>query len=444
MQKTSKLILCATIGVMACNTAQAQTVVKEDFEHGVPGTWTLVDADKDGYNWGILYNQDGVAPIEGYESELCVSSGSYINGKGAVNPDNWLITPMFDLEGEGTLSYVVSAQQPSHPHEHYAVYASTTGKDTTDFKVCLHEETLEEGKMWKSHTFKLPTGTKYVAFRHFKCSNNFYINIDNVNISKGAPMEKYGLYVGGTQVTSNNAANVLNDGKVTYDATTSTLTLNNAEIVSNIANDHIKSQGICNVDVANLIIKLKGNSNVTSTHASGIMNSALCTMTICSDEKGMVTINGLQDALADECGINNRGTLFIKNCTADITGNYGLAGYSTEAVTFENATIKAKGCDDFGSIGYLGTLTLNNCKIVTPTGAIVETTDDGTGIYLNHNLVTEQVVIVPTSESTHVTNIAQDGKDMATDEWFDLQGRRINRPQEQGIYIHNHKKYVIR
>ena len=40
----------------------------------------------------------------------------------------------------------------------------------------------------------------------------------------------YALYVGGVQVTDENAADVLGDGTVSYDAATNTLTLNNARI----------------------------------------------------------------------------------------------------------------------------------------------------------------------------------------------------------------------
>lgn len=42
--------------------------------------------------------------------------------------------------------------------------------------------------------------------------------------------ETYGLSVGGVQVTSDNASDILSNGTVSYDASTNTLTLNNADI----------------------------------------------------------------------------------------------------------------------------------------------------------------------------------------------------------------------
>ena len=47
-----------------------------------------------------------------------------------------------------------------------------------------------------------------------------------------AAPEVYDLWVNGTQVTSDNAANVLSDGTVSYDAGTKTLTLNGANLTN--------------------------------------------------------------------------------------------------------------------------------------------------------------------------------------------------------------------
>ena len=42
----------------------------------------------------------------------------------------------------------------------------------------------------------------------------------------------YDLWVGGTQVTSENASDILGNGKASYNASTNTLTLNGAEITN--------------------------------------------------------------------------------------------------------------------------------------------------------------------------------------------------------------------
>lgn len=43
--------------------------------------------------------------------------------------------------------------------------------------------------------------------------------------------ETYGLNVGGVQVTSDNASDILGNGTASYDASSATLTLNNATSV---------------------------------------------------------------------------------------------------------------------------------------------------------------------------------------------------------------------
>lgn len=70
----------------------------------------------------------------------------------------------------------------------------------------------------------------------------------------------YNLWVGGVQVTSDNAADVLSDGKVSYDHNTKTLTLNNATITNWHEYGNNDRSGIyCEGD---LFINLVGNNKV--------------------------------------------------------------------------------------------------------------------------------------------------------------------------------------
>ena len=71
-------------------------------------------------------------------------------------------------------------------------------------------------------------------------------------------IERYKLYIAGTQVTSLNAEDVLGDGTVSFDPETSTLTLNNANITSETKN------GI-NALIPALNIHLEGENNVASS-----------------------------------------------------------------------------------------------------------------------------------------------------------------------------------
>ncbi|WP_152570226.1 choice-of-anchor J domain-containing protein, partial [Porphyromonas gulae] len=39
---------------------------------------------------------------------------------------------------------------------------------------------------WYQKTVQLPAGTKYVAFRHFNCTDFFWINLDDIEIKANA------------------------------------------------------------------------------------------------------------------------------------------------------------------------------------------------------------------------------------------------------------------
>ncbi len=170
-------------------TLSAQTVLfHEEFEGGVlPAGWTVVDADGDGYGW-----ETGSAGISGHNSTACFFSRSWLQEtSAALTPDNWLITPAVTLTSDATLSFWVCAQDVNYAAEHYGVYISTTGAATTDF-VLLYEETLDANGgakaqgLWKQKTVDLSeyTGqTVRIAFRHFNCTDQFVIDLDDVEIT---------------------------------------------------------------------------------------------------------------------------------------------------------------------------------------------------------------------------------------------------------------------
>ncbi len=88
------------------------------------------------------------------------------------------------------------------------------------------------------------------------------------------PVVEYGLFVGGTEVTSANAADVLDDGTVSYDPDTQTLTLTNATI--------------SNVNVTGCSIEVDPGKTLPLTIALEGTNSCGPIMT----QKGTITISG--------------------------------------------------------------------------------------------------------------------------------------------------------
>lgn len=168
--------------------ANAQYLLQEGFDDAtVPSTWTAIDADGDSHNWG-----EAASLYSGYQGHngLGISSASYINDVGALTPDNWLITPAINLTNDATLTFWIAAQDASYANEHYGVYVSTTGTSTSNFTLIYEEDMDANGGArdqgtWKQKTVSLSayTGqTIYIAFRHFNCTDAFWLNIDDVEV----------------------------------------------------------------------------------------------------------------------------------------------------------------------------------------------------------------------------------------------------------------------
>lgn len=161
-------------------TDKSNVILYEDFENGaIPNGWITIDADGDGNNWGsdsIYYSW-----ALGHNGTHCTFSASYIGYYGALTPDNYLITHI--LEGAKSVKYWVSVHDPMWPSDHYAIMASTTGTDIEDFEIIFEETmTAKYGGTWYERTINLPEGTKYIAWRHYNCTDVYILRLDDVTV----------------------------------------------------------------------------------------------------------------------------------------------------------------------------------------------------------------------------------------------------------------------
>lgn len=193
------------------SNTKTNLILEEGFEEGIPFGWDTIDADKDGYHWEIMEVPTG------HNSHNCISSASYIPNEGALTPDNYLITPALNLEKEATLSFWISSHNAAYPEEKWAVYASSEGASAEDFKEALLEGTLTAKSIepaskntsrqgeWYRKEVSLPAGTKYVAFRHFDCTDLFAIGLDDIKIETAADepqVSGYTIYRGEDEIAS--------------------------------------------------------------------------------------------------------------------------------------------------------------------------------------------------------------------------------------------------
>ena len=187
-----------------------------NFDEGMPAGWISIDADGDGNGWlssmnpGIYHNAGVDLTGSGHDgSAAFVISGSYANQTGqALFPDNYLVTPQVALGG--TFSFWACAQDASYAAEHFGVAVSTTGTNATDFTT-IQEWTLtakgagvksnatRSGRAqgnWYQFTVDLSSysGQGYIAIRHFNCTDQFILNVDDVELAapaKGGVVNNY-------------------------------------------------------------------------------------------------------------------------------------------------------------------------------------------------------------------------------------------------------------
>ena len=253
--------------------------------------------------------------------------------------------------------------------------ATVTAKGTGGSIGALANFKLEGCEITKS------AGAVWNASKHAVCDASGNDITDEVVIT---PVEEYGLQIAGVKVTSANCKDLSAipgvTGKVSYDPTTKTLTLEDASIDGGEGR-----HGIWSIDPLTCVVK--GEVSITSNNltAMGFYSNASI------KGNGQLTLKSSKDF-----GIYTGAILLIEGCTVYAEGKWGIAGSSVlssvKFLTIRNASVTAKGTE--GSIRYLTNFTLEGCEITKPAGAAwnasMQAVCDASG-----NVITDEVVISP-------------------------------------------------
>ena len=169
-----------------------RSIFLQGFESGM-GDWTTIDADEDGYNWVLgsqaeVYIYSGNASGLGHNSSNdLIISGSYRNSSEtsgeALNPDNYLVSPMINLGG--TISFYAHGSNMSYVAEHFGVFVSTNSNNNPDDFVMVNEWTASTTEFIQySADLSAYSGQGYVAIRHFNCTDQFLLSVDDITITE--------------------------------------------------------------------------------------------------------------------------------------------------------------------------------------------------------------------------------------------------------------------
>ena len=165
------------------NTENLPTTLTEDFTNGIPAGWTNIDADGDGYAWQDWLNDQNGQRMEG---DGVAMSCSYLNGVGALEPDNYLVTPKLYIEEGATLSYEVGAVDANYYRDHYSVLVGNVENGVFKAVGTLVNEDVPSPNT-TTRTFSLSDykgQSLSIAFRHFDCIDMYIMTIDNIKVTK--------------------------------------------------------------------------------------------------------------------------------------------------------------------------------------------------------------------------------------------------------------------
>lgn len=179
---------------------------ENDYVEGRLIGWKTIDADGDTYNWTL-------SPIgEGYGhngSNGVVFSYSYSSYSGALNPNNYLVSPQLTITSNNHhASFCACALDEAYPADHFGLAVSTTGTNVADFTMIQEWTMTAKQGGWHEYSVDLNSYVGqdvYIAIRHFNSQDNFCLVVDDLFVGPQTkdPISSCTITLDGTTVESN-------------------------------------------------------------------------------------------------------------------------------------------------------------------------------------------------------------------------------------------------
>jgi hypothetical protein len=174
-----------------------------DFENSNMDPFTTIDnGNPTGYGWRLGSTRLGTG--YGHNGSLdCVISESYDNNYGVIYPDNYLISEQVNITNGSTFSFWACAQDNNYPAEHFGVFVSLASntypsdfQEVQSWTITARDagattEFTRSGNRaqstWVQYSVDLSNfvGTGYIAIRHYNCSDQFYLVVDDIELTNG-------------------------------------------------------------------------------------------------------------------------------------------------------------------------------------------------------------------------------------------------------------------
>ena len=335
--------------------------------------WTTIDADGDGYTWLLSSEVSGL--YAHYGIDYCMLSQSYSSSVGALTPDNYLVSPKVVLGGK--ITFWACGQDENYAAEHFGVAVSTKGNtDAADFEMVSPEYVMTAAPAttasrssrrgqgtWYQYEVDLSAyaGQEgYVAIRHYNCTDEFCLDVDDITIVEGEELSYADIVVNPEDITDGNITKALDAKKAevleaqkSIRHITINLTAGESYTLSGTltAPNNILLQGGAE----------DGDDLATITMAEGMTDN-------------IITLDGTE-ALAQKPDGTDSDHKLIADVTIDGVAIYGMQAALVkdaqktlvENLTISNSIVEApaagKNVLDFNSKGYAGKVTVVNSSI---------------------------------------------------------------------------------
>ncbi|KPH12623.1 choice-of-anchor J domain-containing protein [Chryseobacterium sp. ERMR1:04] len=277
----NKILL--TICILIFGIHYTQTYYSQDFNTPGLNGWTSTDLDGDDEEWE---NTDASGLNSAFGAGSLVSF-SFTNATGPLTPDNLITSPLINLSTVTATSVTLlydMMTHPNYPADKYSVYITTSNSPTDIINSTpVYTEIPTGGFKNKIINLTPYIGQQiYISFRHYDCSDEFYLIIDNIQVKtiadKDVALTKVDL--GRYGITNNDysiKATVKNNGNET---------LNNITLNWNDGtNDHVSTIA--------LTTPLQSGQEATITHPISVNYPSVVEKTI----NTIVTlVNGAPDS----------------------------------------------------------------------------------------------------------------------------------------------------
>ena len=164
-----------------------------------PQGWTFLDADGDGQIFGIYsgggMNSDG--SVNTTNTNASLSSFSYMNGLGALQPDNYAFMPKVKVMENASMTFYAAGYDPSYPTEHFGVAVASS--DGLNIATIAEWDSSNPYQAYSVDLSAYEGQEVYLGFRHFTRVSNYSLVIDDITVTNviwaGTTSETYGYYV---------------------------------------------------------------------------------------------------------------------------------------------------------------------------------------------------------------------------------------------------------